>query len=205
MKKVLLTVLIVLFSVSSGIASTTYYTNKAAFNAAVSGLGFESFEATNLPVPSESLTFSGFTVSETSGINAVTDVLHNTAFGTYPVTDGRNAIWYDDNDASIGNFNFSSAIKAFGVDVTTDENSTMTVGGDISYSFALLANQPIFFGAISTSSFNSVTFAASGGPLVGFDSLSFGEGTYGVPEPTTMLLLALGMLGVVGARRKFRN
>jgi hypothetical protein len=201
MKKVLLTVLIFVVSASHAIASTTFYTNKAAFNMAVSGLSFESFEATDLPVPFESHAFSGFTLGETNGINAVTDVVHNSAFGTRPVTDGRNAVWYDDNGSSIGYFNFNSGIKAFGIDVTTDETSTMTVGGDISYSMGLLANTPQFFGVISTDYFDNVTFDSSSGPLVGFDSLSYGKNV--VPIPAAFWLFGSGLMGLLGLRKKF--
>jgi hypothetical protein len=203
MKKVLLTVLMFLLGVSQAIAATTFYTNRAAFNMAVSGLTFESFEYANLPVPFESYAFPGFTLSETNGINLVTDVIHNSYFGNYPVTDGINAVWYDDNSNSIGYFKFNSGIKAFGIDVTTDAINTMTVGGDVSYSFGLLANTPQFFGVISTDYFANVTFSASGGPLVGFDSLSFGEGV--VPIPGAVWLLGSGLLGLGGWRRFRRS
>jgi hypothetical protein len=200
MKKVLLIVLMLLLGVSQSIAATTFYTDRAAFNMAVSGLTFESFEYTNLPVPFESYAFPGFTLGEANGINLVTDVIHNNVFGNYPVTDGINAVWYDDNGNSIGYFNFNSGIKAFGIDVTTDEINTMTVGGDVSYSFDLLANKPQFFGVISTDYFDNVTFSASGGPEVGFDSLSFGNGTV-VPIPGAVWLLGSGLLGLGGWRR----
>jgi len=206
MKKVLPAVLVLVFllSVSQAIAATTFYTDRSAFNMAVSGLNFESFEDANLPVPFESYAFSGFTLGETNGIDAVTDVIHNSAFGSYPVTDGRNAVWYDDNGSSNGYFHFNSGIKAFGIDVTTDEMNTMTVGGDVSYSFGLLANTPQFFGVISTDSFADVTFDASGGPLVGFDSLSFTEETV-VPIPAAVWLLGTGLVGLMGARKKFQH
>jgi len=88
--------------------------------------------------------------------------------------------------------------------VTTDEMNTMTVGGDVSYSFGLLANTPQFFGVISTDSFADVTFDASGGPLVGFDSLSFTEETV-VPIPAAVWLLGTGLVGLMGARKKFQH
>jgi hypothetical protein len=80
----------------------------------------------------------------------------------------------------------------------------MTVGGDVSYSFGLLVNTPQFFGVISTDYFDNVTFDASGGPLVGFDALSFGEGAV-VPIPGAVWLLGTGLIGLIGARRKFKN
>jgi hypothetical protein len=201
MKKLFLAFLIVLISFNLASAATTYYTNKASFNAAISGLSFESFEGQY----SEGalLTFPGFTVEETGGINYITNYLSNAYFNS--VTDGSNAIWYDDNDNSISTFAFNSSIKAFGVDITLAETQSLTVGGGLNYYFSsITANTPQFFGAISDNNFSQVTFAAGGGPEVGFDALYYGSGTTSVPEPTTLLLVGLGLMGVA-SMRKLKN
>jgi hypothetical protein len=52
---------------------------------------------------------------------------------------------------------------------------------------------------------SSITFAASGGPNVGFDAASYGlASAASVPEPATLLLLGTG-LGAVAARRRSKK
>ena len=184
-----------------------YFDNQAGFlSAAGGGLGFESYENSSNNV-SDTYNYSGFSVSETNGINALTNVAINGSFGSSPVTDGVNAIWYDDNNDSLSNFfSFSSDVNAFGLFVTTNEASTMTISGSsFSTSINLAANTPTFFGVIDTmvAGFTPIQFNASGGPLVGFDGTYFGAASSAsVPEPSIIALLSLGLVGIGFTRRK---
>ena len=198
MKRILLVLFLLFFWIGTVSASPIYYTDRSAFNAAAGSLNFESFEVAPSG-PQASFSFSGFTVEETNGTNALTNVLINSAFGTYPVTNGSGALWYDDNDNSIGVFTFASPITAFGLDLTTALNSSITIGGDLSTTLNRTSNTPAFFGVIDTTPFTTITFNASGGPEVGFDAVSFG--TTSVPEPITMLLLGVGLVGLAATKR----
>lgn len=180
-----------------------FFTDRTAFDTASGGgLNFESFEA-NFAVAS-SIAFTDFTVSETIGANALGQVRNYPIAGLNAViTDGTGAIFYDDNGSSIGTFfSFTSPVNAFGIDIATNNGSTVTIGGSVSTSISLSAGVPKFFGVIDTTgTFSSITFNASGGPNVGFDSASTGMAapiSEPIPEPTTMFLMGFGILGLVG-------
>lgn len=190
---------LVLSSVLS--AQTTFYNNLTAFNTAAGPLaGFQGFND-NRP-PQASHNYGPFTIAETNGIDLVVTTVNNNFF-TAATVEGAGSIWYDDNDDSRAVFTFAAPINAFGISVATAAAGTMSVfGGAWNTTFALAANQPVFWGVISTTAFTTVTFDMSGGPEVGFDALRFGTTTV-VPEPQTwaMLLVGLGAMAVRARRR----
>jgi len=184
-------------------AVPVFFTDRAAFDlASGGGLNFESFEG-NFAV-SDTQTFTDFTVTETGGANFLGQLRDFPGLGIGSViVDGTGGLGYDDNGSSLASFfSFSSAVNAFGIEIATSADSTVTIGGNVKTSFNLLAGVNAFFGVIDTSAlFSSITFDVSGGPNVGFDAASYGIAS--VSEPATLLLLGLGLLGLgLTARRK---
>lgn len=188
----------------SASAALLIYTDRASFlSAAGGGLLFESFEGT--PQAGESVPYGALTFVESGGANFITHTAINGYF-TAATTHGNHSIWYDDNDDSVSTltFGFASPVNALGLDITVNVGGTLAIGGDISANLSLVSNTPSFFGVISTDSFfNSVTFAASEGPEVGFDAVHFGRASTGVPEGgATLLLLSVALGALCSLRRR---
>ncbi len=183
-----------LLAATSASALPTYYNNRAAFQAAVTGpLSLESFEGPGQLGATH--TYTDFQVSETGGTNFITNYLANSLLN--PVTEGTNAIWFDDNGNSVGTFfNFTGgSVFAIGLDITVNETSTVSIGGsNINASVLLAANQPQFWGVIDTSGITTITFSPNNEPNIGFDYVQYQLET--VPEPATLALMGLGLAGL---------
>jgi len=194
--------LVVSLASSSAYAAPVYFTDRASFDAAAgTGLNFESFEADF--ATADTIVFAGFTVSETLGINILAQLRNFPGVLDAAITDGTGALSYDDNDDSVGTFfSFVSPITAFGLDITTSPDSTVTIGGSISDSLVLTADTPSFWGVIDMDGITSISFDASGGPLVGFDAVSYGQAV--IPAPGAILLGSIGA-GLVGWLRRRRT
>jgi PEP-CTERM motif len=198
----LLAVALALASASAVEANPVIFTNRATFEAAAGGgLSFEGFEG-SFGV-AESIVFPGFTVSETNGINALGQ-LRDFPGLVDGITEGTGALVYDDNGDSVGTFlSFMNPITAFGLDITTNLNSGVSIGGfNVGILLVLAGNTPTFFGVIDLDGLTSISFDASGGPNVAFDAVSFGQ--VAAPEPSVLSLFGLG-LAALGLRRRQRR
>ena len=194
--------LVVSLASSSANAAPVYFTDRASFDAAAGGgLNYESFEA-DFAV-ADTIVFAGFTVSETLGINGLGQLRDFPGLVDGAITDGTGALGYDDNGDSVGTFfSFASPITAFGLDITTKPGSTVTIGGSVSDSLALTSDTPLFWGVIDMDGITSISFNASGEPLVGFDAVSFGQAV--IPAPGAIVLGAIGV-GLIGWLRRRRT
>jgi len=180
-------------------AAPVYFYDRASFDAATGGgLDFESFEADFSVAPI--IIFSGFTVGESNGDNGLGQLRNFPGIVDGAITDGTGALGFTDNGDSIGTFfSFNRQVTAFGLDITTNPGSAMTIGGSVTDSIILGNDTASFWGVIDMDGIASITFSASGSPNVGFDAVSYSA----VPVPAAVWLFGSGLLGLVGmARRK---
>ncbi|MEM9838748.1 MAG: VPLPA-CTERM sorting domain-containing protein [Pseudomonadota bacterium] len=199
MKKLLLSTAALAAFCSSAAQANTVFTDRAAFEAALTSFFTESFE--NNPQFDAVVTYGDLTIEETNGINSITNSLISVFF-TNAVTDGSGSVWYDDNDDSIANFSFANPINAVGFDIATSASETASIVGPGFTESISVGTSPVFFGIIATSMFTSFTVDVSGGPEVGFDRVSYGMGTAAtVPIPAAAPLMLAG-LGALGLRRR---
>ena len=184
------------------VADFMIFTDRDSFNATAGKLNFEDFEK-DFSV-SDTVTFAGFSVSEVEGTsNGLGQARNFPGLLDESITGGTGAILFDDNGDSIGRFfDFADSYNAFGVDITTSEDATVQISGDVDATIELSARSPQFFGVISTSGFlNQLDFEASGGPNVGFDSASYGQASL-IPEPSSFVIVCASGFGFALFRRR---
>jgi hypothetical protein len=107
---------------------------------------------------------------------------------------------------------FAGGTTAVGSDIyNLTVNDTITVdlyanGLDTLYSIPIIFPNATFFGVTTdTGTISSITFTP-GQSWVGIDNFEYGSaGTTPVPEPASMLLLGLGLMGLAGVRRKLKK
>lgn len=187
-----------LFSLSS-----TAVAQPVAVGAPVAGSTVITFNA--IPAfTSLSNQFAGLGVSIASSCVMTRDD-YNAAFGGDPIQVAN----FDQNGldcaggASYPNvtFNFASTINYFGLKGISNGTITLTnSNGSMGVSAPPL--NATFIGFTDATGFNSVTISADHGGAFAIDDVSFAST---VPEPSSVALVAVGMLAVAAAARRKRT
>ncbi len=184
-------------------AAPLFFTDESSFQSALSSASLtttiESFEGLT-PGSFATITVGDLTISISGGSYVL--VFNEAA------TDGDQSIGWDQSGKGTITWTFSTPISAFGIDIlglglplgATTLTLTTVTGSQALFTDHLGTLDEIRFGGVidTTTPFSTVSFSSSNeSDAIIFDRLQ----TTSVPEPTTMLLLGLGLLGVVGVRR----
>lgn len=162
-------------------------------------IDFESVGVVNTP----SLTVDSVTFTSNSLIEIDSD------YAGYYNTRGRYHITNHGNDPSAFRFDFDAPVDAFGFMFgASDVNWMLNAFGDNGLIEQLTvqptggSNSGNYFG-IAASGITYATFASTrGNDYIFIDNFTYSRSSAAVPEPATLPLLGLGLLGFAYARRK---
>jgi len=127
------------------------------------------------------------------GMPGITFSFNESALGGFPTHAG--IVWTDGLD--------SITLQAYDAIGTLLGN---IVGNHADGSYAGTTVDDLFYGVISAGGISKIIIQNGGGGGIEVDHLQYGrEVQVPVPEPATLLLVGLGLVGLAGVRRKFQK
>jgi len=185
---------------------------QAAFLAAAGATTLVDFENVALGyytpiVPNGSLSIDLNAGNFGDGFSGISTTTFGNVYG-FNTTPG-GAQWYGFPVGS-STFNFASPINSFGFWITGVQTVFTTVFTlDFNDGTAQTLNLPIntsggtsYFAFIDTASFSSVTITNLSNDAWGVDDVSYGVSGTSVPEPSSLMLLGSGVVGLAGILRR---
>ena len=196
-------------------ADFTVYTDRSLFQAALPSFTIETFETSPLIGDLSSggiqtQAFNYFTVSTVP--NAVKVLGAPGGEGSFNTTPGGSKYLYLDTDrfstGSQATFALKEPTFAFGFDYTGVNAVLANFNASVlNNSYNLIANPDnstaLFWGIITNLPFSEIILMTSTDSGYGIDQVTLGVTP--VPEPSTLLLLGSGLVGLIGFRRKFKK
>lgn len=203
-------------------AAVSTYTSFADWLAAVGGYSTESFNGFNADVSirNETVALNGMTVTGTTGPNGSrTQKIHAPPFeaGTGYNFDGTSYLFGDlDGPSQFIRFDLTAPVAAWSMEtngIGDDRPTTISIydaANNLLGSLltgSTIPNEKQFYGFAltggQTASYVTIINGGTTNDAFGIDNVRFAAATTTVPEPSTVALLAAGLLAiVVGARRR---
>jgi hypothetical protein len=193
-------------------AAFTVFDERGDFLAATLQTDTESFDGwvKDTSFHSSAIDVGAFTLSMTAGADTtwnLIDVPEFVSTATHLNGTAHLMVFTDFGDALT--FSFDQAITAFGADfreINDHYTRTLAYVGGQTLDIPGVPGGSVrsFFGFVSDTPFTSVSFRGVANDVYGIDDVTFGAALRvpAVPEPGSVALLSLGLVGVAVARRR---
>ncbi len=187
-------------------AATMTYTDRGTFEAAAGSFDTENFQgvAEGTSTNNSSVDVGDFSVIANSGLGSGWNHIGTGAINNVNSTRQLHAGLMSGETLV---FTFDTAINYWGADfmgLNDGVRRSVIDDGTDSYLSPIIPQQNSFFGFYSDVAFTTITFTGqSSSEGVGMDNVTYASAS--VPEPTTIALLGLGMIGLAGAEARRRR